>query len=152
MFLSEENELSALQTAMAHSQSWIELHANQRQNFLNFYLIAIAFLFNAYVVALSVHRYVVAGIIGMLGAIISLGFTAMDLRNRDLTRAGEATMRGLEARLADKIDLSSVRIIEAVDRPRHRWMSIGKLIRAIHITVGLVLLAASIYAFIAAHG
>jgi hypothetical protein len=144
----KEDEVSVLQTAIAHSQSWIELHANQRQSLLNFYLVAVAFLFNAYVVALSTHRSIVAGSIGLLGTLISFGFTAMDLRNRELTRAGETPMRELEARLAQKISLPSLRIIEAIDEPRRPWLSIGKLIRAIHISVGLVLLGAAIYALI----
>ncbi len=146
---SEENELSILQIAMTHSQSWVELHANQRQNLLNFFLIAVAFLFNAYVGALSEHRYILAGTISLLGALISFGFTLMDLRNRDLTRAGEVTLKHLEDRIARELDLPSIRIIEAIDQPRYPWMSIGKIIRTIHIAVGLVFLGASVYAFIA---
>lgn len=146
MFSSEENELEALQTALAHSQSWFELHANQRQNLLNFFLIAIAFLFNAYVGALSDHRYILAALISILGTAISLGFTMMDLRNRDLTRAGETSMKELEDRLASMCNIPSLRIIEAIDQPRRPWLSHGKIIRAIHVAVGLVFLGATAYA------
>ena len=147
MFSSEENELAAFQVAMSHAQSWVELHANQRQNLLNFFLIAVAFLFNAYVAALSDHRYVLAGFISLLGATISAGFTLMDLRNRDLTRAGEVAVKDLEARLADIHNMPALRIIDAIDEPKHPWLSIGKLMRAIHSTVGLVFLGAAVYAF-----
>jgi hypothetical protein len=146
--ISEEYELSILQVALAHAQSWVELHTNQRQNLLNFFLIAAAFLFNAYVGAISAHRYILAGTIGCLGAFISFGFTEMDLRNRDLTRAGEATVRDIEDRLARKCSLPSLRIIEAIDLPRHPWLSMGKVIRAIHISVGFVFIGAGIYAFV----
>lgn len=145
---SEENEAPILQAALTHAQSWVELHANQRQNLLNFFLVAVAFLFNAYVGALSAHHYILAGTIGCLGAFISLGFTAMDLRNRDLTRAGETTMKDIEERLALKCSLPSLRIIEAIDLPRRPWLSIGKIIRAIHISVGCVFLGTAIYAFV----
>jgi hypothetical protein len=147
VFSSEENELATLQTALVHSRSWIQLHANQRQNLLNFFLVAIAFLFNAYVGALN-GRHILAGFIGLLGATISASFTLMDLRNRDLTRAGEVAVRDLEARLAEVINLPELRIIEAIDEPRRPWLSMGKLIRAIHATVGLVFLGAAMYAFI----
>ena len=150
MFSSEENELTALQAAMTHSQSWSELHANQRQNLLNFFLIAAAFLFNAYVGSLSGHRYGLAAVIALLGAAISFGFILMDLRNRDLTRAGEVAVKHLEDRLACMHNIPSLRIMEAIDKPRHPWLSMGKLIRAIHIAVGSVFLGAAIYAFIAA--
>jgi hypothetical protein len=149
MFSSEENELAALQAALTHSRSWVELHANQRQNLLNYFLIAIAFLFNAYVVALNGGRYILAAVISLLGAAISLSFTMMDLRNRDLTRAGEIAIRDLEDRLARTHGMPSLRIMETIDEPRHSWLSIGKLIRGIHITVGLVFLGATIYALIA---
>jgi hypothetical protein len=150
VFSSEENELAAFQAAMTHSQSWVELHTNQRQNLLNFFLIAAAFLFNAYVGALSGHRYILAGFISLLGAAISAGFTLMDLRNRDLTRAGEVAVKDLEARLANIHNMPALRIMDAIDKPRHTWLSIGKLIRAIHTTVGLVFLGAAVYAFIIA--
>jgi hypothetical protein len=148
MFATEENELSLLQTAMEHSQSWLELHANQRQNLLNFFLIAIAFLFNAYVGAVNTHRNLLAATIGLLGAAISVGFTAMDLRNRDLTRAGEHAVKDLENLLAHRIGMPSLRIIQHIDRPRHPWLSLGKIIRAIHIVVGIVFAAAAIYALV----
>jgi hypothetical protein len=149
MFSSEENELSALQTALAHSQSWIELHANQRQSLLNFFLIAVAFLFNAYVGALSSHRYLLAGTISLLGAAISFSFTAMDLRNRELTRAGEASLKEIQDRLASKCNLPTLRIIVAIDRPSHAWLSMGKLIRSIHAATGLVFIGVTAYAFFA---
>lgn len=127
----------------------MELHANQRQSLLNFFLVAVAFLLNAYVGALSAHRAILAGTISFLGAAISISFTAMDLRNRDLTRAGEVTVREIEDRLASKSGMPSLRIIEAIGRPRHAWLSMGKVIRAIHALTGLVFISATVYAFVA---
>jgi hypothetical protein len=147
---NDETEVSVLQIAVTHSQSWFELHANQRQNLLNYYLIAAAFLVSAYVTAVGAHRYIIAAYIGVLGTLISCGFIAMDLRNRDLTRAGEVAVQDLEARLAERMKLPSLRIIEAVDNPRYPWLSMGKLIRMVHATVAFTMLAAFIYALIAA--
>jgi hypothetical protein len=150
VFSSEENEIAVTQTALTHSQSWIELHTNQRQNLLNFFLIAAAFLVNAYVGALSDRHYILAGFIGLLGAAISVAFMLMDLRNRDLTRAGEVAVRDIEARLANTYNMPTLRIMEAIDKPRRPWLSIGKLVRAVHATVGLVFLGTAIYAFVIA--
>jgi len=145
MLAAEENELVILQSALTHSQSWFELHANQRQNFLNFFLIAVAFLLNAYVGSLAAHRHILAIVIGVLGATISIGFAAMDLRNRDLTRAGEAAMKAIESRLARELRLPSLCIIEKIDHPRHAWLSHGKIMRAIYIMSALIFTAATIY-------
>jgi hypothetical protein len=149
MFSTEESELSAYEIALEHCRSWFELHASQRQNLLNFFLIAIAFLFNAYVGALGGHREILAALIGLLGALISFGFTLMDLRNRDLTRAGESPMMELERRMALRCDLPQLRIQEAINQPRRPWLSMGKIIRAIHITVAVVFVGATIYALVA---
>lgn len=148
MFSTEENELSAQEVALDHCRSWVELHTTQRQNLLNFFLIAAAFLFNAYVVALDGHRNILAAVISLLGALISFGFTLMDLRNRDLTRAGESPIMELERRLAVRCNLPELRIQETVKRPRRPWLSMGKIIRAIHMTVGFIFFGATIYALI----
>lgn len=147
MVSSEENELTILQTAMNHAQSWFELHANQRQNILSFFLVAVAFLFNAYVGALNGHHRSLAGLISILGAIISLTFISMDLRNRDLTRAGEVTLKDLETRLSRWCGLSSIKIVESVDQPRYPWISQGKMIRVIYAAIGIVFIFTTIYAF-----
>jgi hypothetical protein len=146
MFDKEENELSAEETALDHCRSWVELHTTQRQNLLNFFLVAAAFLFNAYVGALAEHHTVLAAVISLMGALVSFGFTLMDLRNRDLTRAGESPIMELERRMALRCNLPQLRIQEAVDRPRRPWLSMGKIIRGIHIAVGLVFLGTAIYA------
>ena len=144
----QDNDETLLQTALNHAQSWVEVHTSQRQNLLNFFLIAIAFLFNAYVSALNSHHYFLAGTIGLLGTIISLGFTAMDLRNRDLTRAGEIALKDIEDRFALRYQISSLRIVAAIDRPRHIWLSMGKIIRTIYLSIGVVFFCATIYSFL----
>jgi len=148
MFNTEENELSAQEVALDHSRSWVELHTTQRQNLLNFFLIAAAFLFNAYVGALGEHHNILAAVISLMGALISFGFTLMDLRNRDLTRAGESPVMELERRMALKCNLPQLRIQEAINQPRRPWLSMGKIIRAIHVAVGLVFTGATIYALV----
>ena len=146
---TRNDELPVLQVALEHASAWVELHANQRQNFLNFFLIAAAFLFNAYVGAITDHRRLLGALIALVGVVISVGFTAMDLRNRDLTRAGEAAMRDIENKIADKYDLPTFRIIAAIDTPRHPWMSIGQIIRSIHLAVAAIFIVATVYAFVA---
>ena len=83
-----------------------------------------------------------------MGALISFGFTLMDLRNRDLTRAGESPVMELERRMALKCNLPQLRIQEAINQPRRPWLSMGKIIRAIHVAVGLVFTGATIYALV----
>lgn len=146
MFSTEENELSAYEIVLEHCRSWVDLHTTQRQNLLNFFLLAVAFLFTAYVEALNGHLHPFAVIISSLGAFVSFGFTLMDLRNRDLTRAGESPITEIERRMALKCGLPELRIQDEVSKPRRPWLSMGKIIRAIHIAVGLTFLGGIIYA------
>ena len=148
MTSSEENDLAFLTTALNHAWAWFEVHAVQRQNFVNFFLIAVAFLSAAYVGALSGNLNGVAAAVCVVGVGISVAFFLLDLRNRELTRAGERPVRELEARLADAVGVASLRILEGIDRPRHAWISQGKIIRAIHSAAMICFIVAGCYALL----
>ena len=123
------------------------IYATQRQNLFNFFLVASAFLFTAYVAALNGKKALLAATLAFLGALIAIGFTAMDLRNRDLTRA-ERAVRDLQTRLTPSLGLDSIRILDQVERPRHSWLSIGRIFRSINCIVGTIFIGAAIYAIV----
>jgi hypothetical protein len=100
------------------------------------------------VTALDGHRYLLAAVISLVGALVSFGFTLMDLRNRDLTRAAESPIMELERRMALKCDLPQLRIQEAIGQPRQPWLSMGKIIRTVDIVVGLIFTGTMIYALV----
>lgn len=144
-----KNESALLDIAITHARSWVELHTSQRQNLLNFFLVAVAFLFSAYVSAVDARRSFLAVLIALVGVVASLVFIAMDLRNRDLTQTGEAALQEIESRLAEKFQLPALRISEAVHKPRHPLLSMGKMIRSLYAAVGIVFVVAMIYAIVA---
>lgn len=145
----DEDESALLDIAITHARSWVELHTSQRQNLLNFYLVAVAFLFSAYVSAVSAHHPFLAVLIGLVGTVASLVFVSMDLRNRDLTHAGETALKEIEGRLADRFQLPAIKISEAVEQPRHPLLSMGKMIRSLYAAIGIVFVVATIYAIVA---
>jgi hypothetical protein len=146
MAASDEDEVALLTTALNHACAWFDTHAAQRQNFVSFFLVAMAFLSAAYVGALTQDLRGIAAAVCVMGVAISVAFLLLDLRNRELTRAGERPMRELQRRLADALGMDSLRIIEAVDQPQHRWISHGKVIRSMHTTAILAFTAAGCYA------
>ena len=146
---ASDDQSGLLDTSLTHARSWVELHTSQRQNLLNFYLVAVAFLFNAYVSALNAHHWLLAALISSVGWGTSIAFVLMDLRNRDLTRAGEAALKAIEERLAEIFQLPSMRISQSIEKPRHPLLSMGKLIRFIYSSVGIIFMATTIYAFAA---
>ena len=137
-----------LTIAVNHAWSWFEVHAVQRQNFVNFFLIATAFLSAAYVGALSGKLNILAATDCLVGLAISLAFFLIDLRNRELIRAGERPLKALQDRLADLLDMESLRILEAVERPQLRLGSLGKVVRAVHLTAMAAFISAGVYALV----
>jgi hypothetical protein len=146
MAASEEDDVALLATALTHASAWFDTHAAQRQNFVSFFLVAMAFLSAAYVGALTQDLRGLAAAVCITGVAISVAFLLLDLRNRELTRAGERPMKELQSRLAAALGMDSLRIIEAIDQPQHRWISHGKVIRSMHTTSILVFVAAGGYA------
>ncbi len=136
-----------LDIAITHARSRVETYTTQRQSLLNFFLVAVAFLFTAYVDALTGHQDVFAGLIAGVGIVSSLAFISMDLRNRDLARSGEAALEKIEARFAEMYNLDEMKMSGAINQPR-RWhwvFSMGIMIRLIYAAIGLVFAAGIIY-------
>ena len=139
-------DAAILNTAVGHAWSWFEVHTVQRQNYMNFFLVAVGLLSAAYVGALSGKLRYLAAAVSFIGAAVSVSFFSIDLRNRELIQAGERPLKELQARLADMLTLDSLRILEAVEQPKYRWTRMGRIIRAIHLVVMLAFIAAFLYA------
>jgi hypothetical protein len=142
------DDLKLLTTALNHAWSWFEVHAVQRQNFVNFFLIAVAFLSAAYVGALTGKANYLAAADCLVGVVISLAFLLIDLRNRELIRASELPLMELQDRLAEAVGVDSLRILRTIDQPQYRVTSIGRVLRVLHSTTLIGFIAAGIYALV----
>jgi hypothetical protein len=85
--------------ARDHAWNWFALHAAQRMQTFNFFLVATALLVAAYATLLEKHRDA-ACVVAVLGAWLSLWFNRVDYRNRQLVKAGERALSISEAQLA----------------------------------------------------
>lgn len=74
-----------------YAWSWFALHAGQRLQLVNFWLVAVAFLASAYVQARSSHLFVIALGVSITGAVASLAFARLDGRTRQLVQVASAT-------------------------------------------------------------
>ncbi len=75
---------------------WFEFHSRQRVSMFNFFIIGIGILGNAYVLVLNGRSANVAGVLAIIGTLMSLAFVALDRRNRQLVHMGEEMLRELE--------------------------------------------------------
>ena len=78
----------------SYAWNWFALHAGQRLQLVNFWLVAVAFLAAAFVQARSSHLIAVAVGVSVIGVVASLAFLALDRRTRQLIHiAGDALLR-----------------------------------------------------------
>jgi small-conductance mechanosensitive channel len=104
--------------AMQHVWSWFSLHAAQRMQSINLFLVASAFVIGGYGAAFAADNLLIATVIAIAGLIISLSFLLLDSRNRELIRAAEVPLKVLEERLAERSELPSLVLAAAADKPR----------------------------------
>jgi hypothetical protein len=149
MTSQENSDVALLTTALNHVSTWVETHTVQRQNFINFFLVAMAFLSAAYVAALRGNLRYIAAAVCLIGLVISGAFLLLDVRNSELSHAGEVPLKELQDRLAAALEMDSLRISEETDRPRYGWVSHGNVIKGVHILAMIAFIGAGSYALLA---
>jgi hypothetical protein len=79
-----------------YAWGWFQYHASQRLTAFNFFLVIVGFLLVGYAQAI-LNRWDAFGVgLGVIGLCISIGFFALDVRNRELVNLGRDALRTLE--------------------------------------------------------
>jgi hypothetical protein len=86
----------AQHTQFQYAWRWFSYHAKQRVNMLNYFLVGIGILANAFVVAVNAKLFSIAGAIGLAGAFVSVCFLMLDVRNQTLVGYAQSVLRKLE--------------------------------------------------------
>jgi hypothetical protein len=132
--------------AFEYAWGWFSLHAGQRMQAVNFFLIAITFLSGSYVSAVVGSRPGLAIGISALGAFSSFIFYRIERRVRGLIHAAEGALRPLEQNLASRTGIVGIRIVEKVENaPRGSW-PYSKVFRALYAAVGCAFALGALYA------
>jgi hypothetical protein len=92
------SEGRAEQDQRVYAWNWFALHAGQRLQLVNFWLVAVAFLATAFVEARTNHLIPVALGVSITGAVASLAFNRLDNRTRQLVHLAENALLSIEAR------------------------------------------------------
>lgn len=144
--MNEESKSSVEQTqeyildkGLDHAWQWFTLHANQRMQAVNFFLVATAFLSTAYVAALRFPAVAVG--VSALGILFSLTFYGFEIRIQELLKAGERALYRAQQRLADLTQMEEFKICEAVETAKIPLTKYSKVIRTLYgnTAVGFVL-------------
>lgn len=133
-------------TALDHAWNWFALHSDHRMRAVNFYILSVSFLTAAYVTAL---RYGYAGtaiFVAVAGFALSILFFGLELRIKELIKAGEAALRPLQDRIASAFDIQDCKLVEHVEDSDHVLTKYSTVISALHIVAALLFFIGGIYA------
>jgi len=85
--------------ARDHAWDWFDLHAGQRMQSFNYFIVATAFLTAGSASLLEKHPEIAVGV-ALMGAWIAIWFNRLDRRTKQLSRAGENALEVTQARYA----------------------------------------------------
>lgn len=126
-----------------HAWNWFSLHATQRMQCFNFFLVSTAFLIAGYATLLEKHP-IAACVVAFVGAWVAYWFNRLDLRTRQLIHAAEDVLKIEQTRLFEKTGTKNIKILEIVDNMEKGASSyktvisnIQKIMIAIFISAGL---------------
>ena len=112
----QQAESALLVAALEHSWASYDARLNRGLQVVNYYLVAIAILANAYVDAFNTKLYAVAAVIGVSGVAISVVTLVVGVRQRQLAKSVERSLIELQDRVAGRIGIGSFRIQQAMSR------------------------------------
>lgn len=142
-----QSKLSQLTIPLDHAWRWYDLRINAGMQVLNFYLLAIAVLVSGYVSALNSRNHSLAVVVSLIAAAVTIFIYVIGARQDHVARLALSPIQELEDRLADALDIDSIRLIEQYRvRQELSTYAVRGLARFVVPVIIAVCLAAAIYA------
>jgi len=130
----------------SYAWNWFALHAGQRLQLVNFWLVAIAFLAAAFVQARASHLVAIAFGVSLTGVVSSLAFMRLDVRTRQLVQVAENALRSIEeTQTAAGLDEVYELVKASYQVRRSRFDSYRVIIQGLQLCVALMFLLAAVY-------
>jgi len=126
------------------------MHAGQRMQLVNFWVVAVAFLATAFVQAINSKQTPVAVGVALTGVVVSLTFQQLDVRARQGERVAEKALATYQEQLVAAGADEAIRMVEASHPPERSWRhSYRVLIQGLQAFVAGLFLVSGIYAVLA---
>ena len=106
----KDNDLALLIAALDHSWNSYEARLSRGLQVVNYYLVAVAILANAYVSAFNDKLYVVAAVIGLSGVALTTMALAVGGRQRRLAKVSELALIDVQDLVAERLQVGALRI------------------------------------------
>lgn len=135
--------------AQAYAWNWFALHAGQRLQLVNFWLVSVAFLVAAFVQAYSNHMAAIAVGVSVAGFVSSIAFMRLDVRTRQLVHVAEAALRYFETKRANEGFDEVAELVRAADQCRRsRLDSYRFIIQGLQLSVAALFAVATVYCLV----
>jgi hypothetical protein len=132
--------------AQTYAWNWFALHAGQRLQLVNFWLVAVAFLATAYVQARSSHMTAIAFGVSVTGVVSSVAFMRLDVRTRQMVQVAENALRHFEASaVAAGMDEVAELVKASHQVRRSRFDSYRVIIQGLQLSVASIFVLAAVF-------
>jgi hypothetical protein len=145
---AEKLRLEELRAEQLHEYAWnwFAMHAGQRLQLVNFWLVAVSFLAAAFVQSETSHAHIIAAGVALIGAIASLAFQRLDARTRQLTQIAEDALREFENEWVTQGASGLIALVQRSHQARKsRMHSYRTIIQGLQLSIAFVFVAAFIY-------
>lgn len=130
--------------AQTYSWNWFALHAGQRLQMVNFWLVSVAFLVAAFVQARASNMVAIAVGVSVTGVVSSLAFMQLDIRTRELVQVGENALRVLEKKRTEEGLEETAELVRVAHQSRSRLSSYRVVIQGLQLSVTLLFALAAL--------
>ncbi len=132
--------------AQTYAWNWFALHAGQRLQLVNFWLVAVAFLASAYVQSRSSHMTAIAFGVSVTGVVSSVAFMRLDVRTRQMVQVAENALRHFEASaVAAGMDEVTELVKASHEARRSRFDSYRVIIQGLQLSVAGIFVLAAVF-------
>ena len=129
-----------------YAWNWFALHAGQRLQLVNFWLVAVAFLAAAFVQAQISHLRPISAGVALIGAVASIAFQRLDVRTHQLSRVAEEALREFETEWVAQGSSGLVALVARSHEVRKsRLNSYRIVIQGLQLSVAAMFAGAFIY-------
>jgi hypothetical protein len=132
--------------AHAYAWNWFSIHAGQRLQLVNFWLVAVAFLAAAFVQSEISHERAIAASVALIGACASVAFQRLDARTRQLSQIAEDALLAFEDEWVAQGASNLIALVRRSSEVQASWTDSYRLIiQGLQLLAALVFVAALIY-------
>jgi hypothetical protein len=134
--MAEADKGSDPSPALAHAWAWFELHANQRMQTVNFFLILEGARVAGVAGTIKDPNYVLFLVLGVAMTLVAALFYGLDRRACSLVDIGEKALKSEEARLAAAAG-DCINLIAASDHAKRNGLSYTNLFRVMFLAFAI---------------